>query len=117
MNTHYNQIDTLIAFIGQKKWNIIVNAFFANLGIPLSSDLNVGSWIMRNQRVGISNHPDNHAHFSRMFNEYYVDWDYLENALGIPLPNQVRYTLSELFVWSQTEGFVSPNWGYEFKKE
>jgi hypothetical protein len=116
MNSHYNQIDTLVAFIGREKWKIIVDAFFANLDISPAPHMNVRSWILKNQNVGISIHPDNHAHFSRMFNECYVDWDYLEIELGFLLQNQVRYTLSELFVWSQTEGYLSPNCGYGFQK-
>lgn len=110
MNTHYNQIDTLITLVGAEKWQIIVNVFLKSLPeVDTNPDYkNVSNWISNNKGVGVQaseTQKNNHGHFSRMFNEFYVDWASLESELGMKsLPNQVRYTLSELFIWAMTEG-------------
>lgn len=119
MNTHYNQIDTLIYFMGIEKWKMIVNAFHKSL--PENDinpcHMNVSNWISNNKGVGVQaseTQKNNHGHFSRMFNEFYVDWASLESELGMKsLPNQVRYTLSELFIWAMTEGdMVGLSYGF-----
>lgn len=116
-NTHYNMIDTLVCFIGICKWESIVTTFFQNLSCedPAPQHRNVSNWVRNNRNVGISIHMEQHCHFSRVFNERYVDWNTLELAIETPLDNAARYTLSELFIWAMTEGRVSEDWGYGFR--
>lgn len=116
-NTHYNMIDTLFCFIGASKWDEIVIAFFKTLSCEdhAPHHRNVSNWIRNNRNVGISTHMEQHCHFSRMFNEKYVNWGALELSIGTPLDNSVRYTLSELFLWAMTEGRVSEDLGYGFR--
>ena len=78
-------------------------------------------YIEKNFHVGVSFNMEQHRYYSEKLIGI-VDWEMLvgldEDCLKrkINFHHQHKFTLCELFMWAMTEGRISENWGYGFKR-